>query len=261
MYLVFFWGKRPIFRCEPLVSGRLGDEILTSFMGIVLIYTFIRIPMNHPVKKYGSQQRFLNISHEPRKKPWLVWLYRGLYYPIIYGLFHKPLQGYLLTNQDSMESRRVFFVAHTCKGYGIRSFQVWLVARPHTIPSMTKAPCRKVGFIKVFIYKPCPKSSPPPKKRMPFLVANQFFHNKIPTAAWDVEISTACAVNKANTLTTAGLSVLDVAQSFRLETFSDAAFQSLGDWMMGLVLFFLFERIVIWMALKKRVERKNDIAI
>lgn len=73
---------------------------------------------------------------------------------------------------------------------------------------------------------------------MPFLVAKQFFHNKIPTAAWDVEISTACAVNKANTLTTAGLSVLDVAQSFRLETFSDAAFQSLGDWMMGLVLLF-----------------------
>ena len=55
MYLVFFWGKRPIFRCEPLVSGRLGDEILSSFMGSV-IYTFIRIPMNHPVKNMAANK-------------------------------------------------------------------------------------------------------------------------------------------------------------------------------------------------------------
>ena len=121
-------------------------------------------------------------------------------------------------------------------------FQAWL--RPHAEGRLVEA----------FMSNHSQHLPPPKEKSMPFLVAKQFFHNKIPTAAGDAEISTACAVNKANTLTTAGLSVLDVAQSFRLETFSDAAFQSLGDWMMGLVLFFfVFGRIVIWMALKKTV--------
>ena len=49
---------------------------------------------------------------------------------------------------------------------------------------------------------------------------------------------------QANTLTTAGLSVLNVAQSFRLETFSDVAFQTLGD-DDGV---FFGRLVVIWMA-------------
>ena len=32
-------------------------------------------------------------------------------YTIKWGLFHKPSEGSLLNNQDSMESKRVFFVA------------------------------------------------------------------------------------------------------------------------------------------------------
>ena len=32
----------------------------------------------------------------------------GLYYPVIYGDYNKPLQGSLLNNPDSMESKRLF---------------------------------------------------------------------------------------------------------------------------------------------------------
>ena len=53
---------------------------------------------------------------------------------------------------------------------------------------------------------------------------------------------------QANTLTTAGLSVLNVAQSFRLETFSDVAFQTLGDDGDGV---FFGRLVVIWMAQQK----------
>ena len=52
------------------------------------------------------------LSDFPPKNPvgWVIC--RGWHsYPLMWGLFHKPLWGSLLTNQDSMESRKVFFVA------------------------------------------------------------------------------------------------------------------------------------------------------
>jgi len=48
--------------------------------------------------------------HEQWTKTWLVRVYRGLHYPVI--------QGSLLNNEDSMESRRVFFrSSHGAFGY------------------------------------------------------------------------------------------------------------------------------------------------
>ena len=38
--------------------------------------------------------------------------------PIFIGIFHKPLEGFLLNNQDSMESEESFFVAQRgCKPF------------------------------------------------------------------------------------------------------------------------------------------------
>ena len=37
-------------------------------------------------KRWAQQTRVICPINEPRKKPWLVGLYRGLYYPILWGL-------------------------------------------------------------------------------------------------------------------------------------------------------------------------------
>ena len=101
-----------------------------------------------------------------------------------------------------------------------------------TCSTAWRRPHSEGRLIKVFIYKPCPKSPPLKKKTCHFSCQAIFFITKFQPllGCGDFHV---LFVNKANTLTTAGLSVLDVAQSFRLETFSDVAFQSLGDWMMG----------------------------
>ena len=50
----------------------------------------------------GSSDHPTDITFEQCSKPWLVALYRGWYYPLIYLiwiLFHKPIYGSLRTNQ------------------------------------------------------------------------------------------------------------------------------------------------------------------
>ena len=54
---------------------------------------------------------------EQWKKNCLFSIYRGVYYPVMWGLFHKPFnKDSLSNNQDTMESRRVFLtVAGPCQ--------------------------------------------------------------------------------------------------------------------------------------------------
>ena len=40
---------------------------------------------------------------------WAGYMSGMKYYPVIRGLFHKPLQGSLLNNQDSVESKAFYF--------------------------------------------------------------------------------------------------------------------------------------------------------
>ena len=67
-------------------------------------------------------------TREQWNKTWVfIRVYRGLCYPILWGLYNKP-EGSLLDNQYFMESKRFFFVAHvTSKAFWLRIYMYFLV--------------------------------------------------------------------------------------------------------------------------------------
>ena len=58
--------------------GYIGDDILPSYIGL-------------------KPSTSIYLSNEENSG--YLGVYRGIYYPVIWGLFHKPLSGSLLTNQ------------------------------------------------------------------------------------------------------------------------------------------------------------------
>ena len=66
-----------------------------------------------------------------KKGPWLVGLCRGWNPTQLHRDVNKPLQGSLLTNQDSMESRRAFFVAQVFMTHRIHGTDIFFLLIYH----------------------------------------------------------------------------------------------------------------------------------
>ncbi len=64
-----------------MVSKSTPRPSVTS--GILGIFRRPLLLMNHPFIKNSSHQKKFFTKPEVRKEPWLVGLYRGLYYPVI----------------------------------------------------------------------------------------------------------------------------------------------------------------------------------
>ena len=97
-------GKCPQFLGLELQPSKTRSfPIKGSLLGSRLRFFFDELPRftvkceNITLKIYGIGVYL----HEPRKIPWLLGLFRGLYYPVIQGLQYTIIRipGSLLTNQ------------------------------------------------------------------------------------------------------------------------------------------------------------------
>ncbi len=86
------WGNDPIWRSAYFSDGLVKNHQPLDFPGFFQTYS----PMSKAPKKTNGCHVWKN---EQWPKPWLLAVYRGLYYPVIWGLFHKPWNKDPVINQ------------------------------------------------------------------------------------------------------------------------------------------------------------------
>ena len=144
-------GQKAYFQVRTVSFRRLGDEILSSFMGIV-IYTFIRIPFTQPVKNMAANKGLRKFH-----------MCKG------YGIYTFHLEHFHNVSSGEISLWAAESVPR-CGWWPLISHQSFLLitcSTSHTIPSMTKASCRR-SINRGLYFKPFPTSPPPQKKNAIF---------------------------------------------------------------------------------------------